>query len=206
MEHKIKEQWDNRYSADDYIYGIEPNSYFKSIIDSLKPGSLLLPGEGEGRNAVYAASKGWKVTAYDISTEGRKKAMALAKANNVEIEYLTGSLSEIDFGVKTFDCIALVFVHLFREEQKDLSKKLISYLKPGGVLISEAFSRKQINNNSGGPKNEEMLYTCSILEEDFGMLDVIELYETETVLNEGPLHQGKASVVRFHAIAPTLHT
>ena len=82
MEHKIKEQWDNRYSADDYIYGIEPNSYFKSIIDSLKPGSLLLPGEGEGRNAVYAASKGWKVTAYDISTEGRKKAMALAKANN----------------------------------------------------------------------------------------------------------------------------
>lgn len=202
MKEKLKEQWDSRYSSEVYIYGEEPNTYFKSVIDTLNPGKILLPGEGEGRNAVYAASKGWQVTAFDISPEARKKALALARRKKVEIEYLTGSFDEMVFADHQFDCIAMIFVHMHYAERSDYTEKIIRYLKPGGTLIMEAFSKKQILNSSGGPKDENMLFTADMLKQDFAKLEVIELCDAELVLNEGTFHQGKADVVRFHGVAP----
>jgi hypothetical protein len=70
--------WNERYGADEYVYGKEPNGFLKEFIDNHPPGKILLPAEGEGRNAVYAASKGWEVTAFDFSEEGKKKALKLA--------------------------------------------------------------------------------------------------------------------------------
>ncbi len=206
MKEQLKEQWDSRYSSEEYIYGEEPNTYFKSVIDTLNPGKILLPGEGEGRNAVYAASKGWSVTAFDISTEARKKALALARRKNVKIEYLSGSFDEIVFADNQFDCIAMIFVHMHFAERSGYTERIIRYLKPGGSLIMEAFSKKQILNTSGGPKDENMLFTTDMLKQDFATLEVVELCDAELVLNEGTFHQGKADVVRFYGLAPVHRT
>lgn len=72
------ERWNERYSTDEFAYGEEPNAYFKEQLDKLNAGAILFPAEGEGRNAVFAATRGWRVAAFDISTEGKKKALRLA--------------------------------------------------------------------------------------------------------------------------------
>ena len=99
----MQDMWNQRFSAEEYYYGKAPNPYFKDRIGQLPPGSILMPAEGEGRNGVYAARLGWNVTAVDFSEAGRKKALELAKENNVTLEYLLGDIAAFDFGKEQYD-------------------------------------------------------------------------------------------------------
>ena len=193
------EFWDERYSSDEYAYGILPNKYFKEQIDKLKPGKLFLPGEGEGRNAVYAAKLGWDVTALDYSVMAQEKAMKLAEENNVKIKYHVIPINEYIFPVSEFDASSLIFVPIPENLRALIHKNIIRSLKPGGVLIAELFSKKQINNNSGGSKDLSLLCDIDELLHDFKEMDIIEGYETQINLNEGQYHQGKADVIRILA-------
>ena len=97
--------WNERYVSKEYVYGKEPNTFFKDFINQKLrvPGKLLLPAEGEGRNAVFAALNGYQVTAFDFSTDAKNKAQLLASEQNVSIEYLTSDISSFDFTPETFD-------------------------------------------------------------------------------------------------------
>jgi cyclopropane fatty-acyl-phospholipid synthase-like methyltransferase len=198
----VKEFWDKRYSDETYAYGESPNLYFMEKIAGLKPGRILLPAEGEGRNAVYAALRGWKVTCFDISENGKKKAEHLAEKNDVHIKYILSSVEEIDLKDQSFDVIALIFAHFPIGARQIYHKKFSDYLKPQGHLILEAFSKKhhqfqKSNPKAGGPREESMLYETRMLISDFPDYDLLELYETDVELNEGLYHVGPASVVRF---------
>lgn len=195
----MKEHWDERYSAESYIYGTHPNAWFAAKIEGLSPGKLLLPAEGEGRNAVHAAVKGWEVTAFDQSVEGRKKALKLAAENGVNIEYDIHDLSEFAGKKEHFDAIALIFVHMPAEIRQTAHHKLLKSLKPGGHLILEAFTKTQLKNTSGGPRTEMLLYDCEQIKQDFISLELIERSELTVHLDEGPLHQGEANVIRLFA-------
>ncbi len=195
----MKEQWDERYAASEYIYGISPNRWFAEKISLLKPGRLLLPAEGEGRNAVYAAKEGWDVHAFDQSEEGRKKALKLAAEHNAPFGYSLGDLTEFEPPHSSYDAVALIFVHMPVEIRQAVHRKLIEKLKPGGYLILEAFTKKQLQNTSGGPRNEALLYERNYLASDFKDLNFIEFEETTIHLDEGPLHQGEAFVIRLLA-------
>ncbi|GAP42443.1 hypothetical protein SDC9_08711 [bioreactor metagenome] len=198
----MKEHWDERYSATDYIYGTNPNLWFRDKLLQLTPGSLLLPAEGEGRNAVFAAKNGWKVLALDQSTEGRKKALKLADREGVRIDYLISNLHEFNDIGMTFDAIALIFVHLPPEVREQVHRHLTGFLKPGGFLILEAFTDEQLKNTSGGPKTPLLLYNSKIIERDFNQLRFIDFTESTVILDEGPLHRGEAHVVRLFAQKP----
>ncbi|MBE0674393.1 MAG: class I SAM-dependent methyltransferase [Bacteroidales bacterium] len=202
MKHTLKQQWDERYSSEEYIYGESPNQYFSSQLAAMNPGHLLLPGEGEGRNAVFAALEGWRVTAFDISTEARRKAINLATARGVSIEYLAGEFGEFEFQNGTFDAIALIFVHMHHSDRLAYTLKLIEWLRPGGTLIMEVFSRNQIKNDSGGPKDINMLFTLEDITADLSGLTIVEAYEAEVSLSEGTWHSGRASVIRVTAVKP----
>ena len=191
------EFWDKRYSEENFAYGTEPNSYFKQNIDELKPGKLLLPGEGQGRNAVYAAKSGWKVTAIDLSLAAKQRALKFAEENNVVIEYYVSPLEKYNFPENEYDAAALVFTHFPTETRNKIHGSIIKSLKPGGILIIEAFSKKQIDNTSGGPKVLPMLYTIDGLLSDFKGTEILESYETQTNLDEGLYHRGKADVIRM---------
>lgn len=198
----MKEFWNKRYAEKEMAYGIEPNKYFASQISKLKARKILLPAEGEGRNAIYAAILGWQVSAFDISKEGKQKAEKLAAANNVDIEYLVGGFEQINYKEESFDCIALVFAHFAPHLKSAYHKLLNIYLKKGGLVILEGFSKKQIENNtlnpnSGGPKNVDMLFSIEEIKQDFSNYEIIELSEKEITLNEGLYHNGKSSVIRF---------
>lgn len=192
--------WNERYATVEYAYGTEPNLYFKEELGKLKPGKILFPAEGEGRNAVYAAKSGWEVTAFDPSAEGKRKAEILATKNNVKIRYLLESYETIDFPPKTFDCLVLIFAHMHPSKRTEYHRKLVSFLKPGGVLILEGFSKKQIHNNTGGPRDVNMLFSKEELEHDFAGLSEIKITELQTELSEGLFHQGTASVIRVFGV------
>ena len=192
--------WNERYKTIDYAYGIEPNSFLKNQLMNMIPGKILFPAEGEGRNAVYAATKGWQVTAFDQSIEGKRKADLLALQKGVKIEYKIDNFEFVEFPLESFDCVALVFAHINPVKRKEYHKKLISFLKPGGKLILEGFSKNQINNNSGGPRDIDMLFSGKEMENDFGSLSKLDISEEEVILDEGTFHQGLASVIRVTGI------
>jgi len=194
-----KEQWNSRYIAEEYIYGMSPNKYLESFLEGRQPGRILLPAEGEGRNSVFAASVGWQADAFDQSEAGRDKAIRLASSKNCSINYSISSLEDWDPKGVTYDCIALIFVHLVPGIRKTIHQKMISALKPGGILLLEAFTKKQMPRTSGGPKNLELLFDAEDLQSDFAKLETVEFNETQVVLDEGPLHQGLADVVRLIA-------
>lgn len=201
----MKAFWDDRYRQAEFAYGEVPNRYFKEQIDKRKPGTILLPAEGEGRNAVYAAQLGWEVSAFDISSEGKKKAQALAKKHGVSIDYRVGQLVDLDYTDEQFDVIALVYAHFPTGVRKEFHQLLQQKLKPGGVVILEAFSKnnlayRQKNPNVGGPPNPEALYTLEDLRADFATFEFLELAEKEVELNEGLYHNGTAAVVRMVGI------
>jgi len=194
----VKEFWDKKFNSDEYIYGKEPNNFLKSYIDQVNPGKILLPGDGEGRNAVYAAKKGWDVTALDYSTKAKEKALKLGKQNKVTINFHTSKAEEYTSSEK-FDLIAIIFLHLTPDVRPKVHDKIIHFLKPGGTVLMECFSKDQIDNNSGGPKSIDLLYNETEIERDFKELNIKQLKKTEIELNEGSHHQGKASVIRMIA-------
>ena len=194
----MEDIWNQRYAQEEYVYGVNPNEFYKEELSKLQPGKILFPAEGEGRNAVYAAIKGWDVVAFDSSEEAKKKAEKLAEKNNVRLNYQTASIEEFEYDENSFDAIVLIYVHTMNREQNH--QKLLRMLKPGGVIILEGFSKEQLMNNSGGPRNSEMLLSEEELTRDFNDLKEKQITKTETELNEGQLHKGKASVIRLLGI------
>ncbi|MDM1352466.1 SAM-dependent methyltransferase [Myroides marinus] len=190
--------FDQIYKEESYAYGTIPNLYFKEKLDALSPGKILLPAEGEGRNAVYAASQGWDVYCFDNNQYGYYKALKLAKEKQVDINYELKTAQEIQYDLSSFDVLALIYTPL---EHSDL----IKYLKPQGHLIFENFSKNQIqfhqvNAFSGGPRDASLLYDYSLMQDAFKTLKAKESYETEIVLNEGIYHNGLSSVLRFYGV------
>lgn len=192
--------WNERYQANETTYGIEPNDFFKSQLDQLTPGKLLLPAEGEGRNALYAARQGWQVTAYDFSEVARIKTLQQAlHLNLLNIEYHVQDLSQIELPENTFDAIGIIFVHLPESIRKHLHGTCVQSLRPGGRIILEVFSKSQLQYNSGGPKDYDLLSSLEILQQDFAPLTMNLMEERLIELSEGFFHSGPAHVVRMVA-------
>ena len=190
--------WNERYSSKEYVYGENPNHFLKEQLEKITvPGKLLLPGEGEGRNAVYAAKLGWEVDGYDQSTAGKFKAIKLADKNNVKINYQIADLLEFTSSKDKYDVIAIIYVHLNTKLRKSFNEKIIEALKPGGKIILELFSKEQLGKSSGGPQDLEMLYSLDEIKKDFSSLKSIILKQETINIEEGEKHSGEANVVRF---------
>ena len=203
MKNEMKEMWNNRYSARDFAYGKKPNEFFKESITKYNlSGKLFLPAEGEGRNAVYAAKKGLQVTAFDISEEGKKKALQLASAEDVTIDYKVGDFLSMDFNENSFDAAALIYAHFPPAILSIYHQRIGELIKPGGLLILEGFSTNNLplrekNPEIGGPNKLEMLFTTKNIQKDFPQFQILELEEKEVKLNEGIYHRGIGKVIRF---------
>jgi hypothetical protein len=196
------ERWNDRYRDEEFAYGEQPNNYLKEQLEKLPIGKILFPAEGEGRNAVFAAKLGWTVSAFDISFEGKNKALRLAETNHVTIDYQVGELQTLNYTPGQFDAIALIYAHFPAGIKSLIHKTLDSYLHKDGVIIFEAFSKRHIdyiskNENVGGPKDIAMLFSTDELKSDFANYEMIELAEKEIELSEGLFHNGVGSVIRF---------
>ena len=190
------EFWDDRFATENYVYGVKPNDYIAKKLSELNPGTVLFPAEGEGRNAIYAAQLGWHVYAFDISRMAMQKAKQLAERNNVSINYQLAGFATYQPPVTDLDVVVLCFTHQPEKQRKAFHSKVIQWVKPGGIIIIEAYAKEQINNDSGGPKELDMLYSKKILENDFNSCQAVSVIEEEIHLQEGNYHNGKANMVR----------
>lgn len=188
--------WNSRYAENEIVYGDQPNRFFKDFIDTHKPGSILLPAEGEGRNAVYAAGKGWKVDAFDFSEEALKKASSLSRRKNVQINYWLQEIEQFT-STKKYDAVGLIYVHLLKNVRQEFHRQVHNSIRSGGFLIFEAFAKEQIEFNSGGPKDISLLYDAPTICNDFPFLHVLFCGQREIELDEGNFHKGKAAVLQL---------
>lgn len=191
--------WDQNFSVAGYKYGTAPNAFLVAQAHRMAPASdVLVPGDGEGRNGVWLAQQGHRVTAMDGSSVGLRKAQALAHERGVTISTVLGDLADWTPEPSAFDAVVLTFVHLPPAIRSGAHRRLAAALRPGGLLLLEAFHPLQLQHASGGPKDAAMLYTTELLRADVGaVLDEQWAWSGEVTLDEGPGHQGLAHVTRW---------
>lgn len=200
----MEDFWNDRYRGTEYAFGTEPNAWLKAMLHKLSPGKILLPADGEGRNSVYAATLGWEVHACDLSQEGQRKAMRLANVSGVHIEYRVGDFGQLQYPVAGFDTVALIYAHFNPHIRPAYHRLIDGYLKPGGHLILEGFSKRHTEWQArqpqvGGPRDAELLYGVDEIERDFGHYEILYLQEEPIDLNEGIGHVGEGCVIRLFA-------
>jgi len=198
MKQTLGQRWDEKFSREGYFYGFEPNTFIAAQTKLLVPkGDVLCLGEGEGRNAVYLASKGFNVTALDASPIGMTKALMMAANKGVSFKTELLDLEQWQ-PTQTYDAIMTSYLHLEDPLRTQAFKQALQTLKTDGYFIGEFFSINQIPRDSGGPKKPELLYTLTSLESIFSSdnCEIIHLQEEDVLLDEGQGHQGKALVIR----------
>jgi SAM-dependent methyltransferase len=193
----MKNFWDERYSIKDYVYGTKPNHFFEEQIQNLKPGKILMLGEGEGRNAVFAAKLGWQVDAVDSSSVAKDKALKLAERNEVKINYQAEDILTYTFPENKYDAVGIIFLHMNESESRIIHKTCVHALRKDGKIILELFSLNQHGKNSGGPQDLSLLCSVEKIRSSFSTLKHDLLQEDNVLLSEGEFHQGDASVIRF---------
>jgi len=190
-----KEFWNSKFSQEEFLYGKKPNTFLASKIKLLKKESeLLCLGEGEGRNAIFFAKRGFKVSAFDASDIGLAKLDKKAQEEKLDIKTVCLDLNEWKSD-KKYDVIVASYLHMYKDERIKLFGKIEDSLNPNAYFIGEFFSKKQLNFKSGGPKDEDLLYNVDDFNKNFLYCDK-EVSEQEVILDEGKGHQGDASVIR----------
>lgn len=193
----MKELWNQRYADKEYKYGKAPNDFLKKELPKLKSGKILFIGEGEGRNAVFAASLGWQVDATDFSEEAKKKAEKLAEEFDVKINYQLEDFEHLTPQENYYDAAGIFFIHQDEGLKAKLFQRVINSLKLSGKIIFECFEKEQINYNTGGPSDVSFMYTIDEVKKIFGNISFDKLSKEKIILNEGKGHEGEAIVVRF---------
>lgn len=188
--------WDERYSVAEYIYGKSPNTFLRDSVNSIPKGKVLSIAEGEGRNAVFLAQQGYKVTAVDASRVGLQKARKLADENGVEIEFIHADLAAYDLGDAQWDGIVSIFCPLPSAVRKQFYKKLPASLKPGGVFLLEAYTPAQLRHGTGGGTVADVMQTIASVIEELAGLKFSHLIEIEREIIEGIYHTGIGAVVQ----------
>lgn len=191
-------QWDARFSAEGYAYGTQPNDFLAEHAPLLPPGSRVLSlAEGEGRNGVFLASLGHRVTGVDASGVGLEKARRLAAERHVTLETVVSDLADYRIEPGAWDAVVSIFCHLPQPLRRSVYRGAVEGLRPGGLVLLEAYTPAQLTHRTGGPPVPELLYTADSLREDFAGLELLVLRELERDVVEGRLHTGRAAVVQL---------
>lgn len=194
----MKEFWEARYAEEGLAYGVEPNEFLVLQRQYFKPGmKVLVVGDGEGRNGVWLARQGLDVTTVDYAQAGINKAKALATQHNVSLQTLCQDLTEWRWPHAAFDAVVSIYLHFPSAIRPRMHAAMLAALKPGGVLILEAFNKGQLKYRSGGPPGADALFSAELLAKDFSGADIDLLEECVVDLNEGNYHVGPGAVVRL---------
>jgi cyclopropane fatty-acyl-phospholipid synthase-like methyltransferase len=193
--------WDDRFSIEDYLFGAEPAQALVKLEHYLIPqGDTLVIADGEGRNSVYLASKGFKVTATDASTVANVKAKALAASRNVAVDYQVEDFFDIDWSAKQYDNIVGIFFQFIPPDKiKQVLTALRTAIKKGGTLLIHGYTPQQIELATGGPKDVSLMYTKELFEDMFENVEILVNNEYQMQLTEGSGHNGPSALIDFVA-------
>ncbi len=195
--------WDERYSDKEYVYGTEANAFLSSQYSHIPMGKVLCVAEGEGRNAVFLAEQGYQVLGVDSSAVGLAKAQQLANERKVTIQTEVADLAEFEIEAESLEGIVSIFCHLPPPIRRSLYGKIQRGLKPGGVLVLEAYTPAQLEYGTGGPPVVELMTDLAELQEEFSTLEFVHALELTREVVEGKYHTGTGAVVQLVARKPS---
>ncbi len=191
--------WDDRFSQAEPVYGERPNSYLRAQVHRLAPGaSVLVPGDGYGRNGLWLAQQGFRVHTVDLSPIGVERARNSAREAGLSVTIEQADVSTWAWPQNQFHAVFSIFLHLFPKVRPAIHANMLRALVPGGLCILEAFTPAQLKFSSGGPKQVDLLYSAEILRQDFAAAEILTLEEATVSLDEGRMHSGPGAVV--HAV------
>lgn len=198
------ERWNERFRASDYVFGTAPNAFLARQAPLLHRGQRALSvADGEGRNSVWLAEQGLEVTAFDFSPFALDKARKLAASRDVKVRYELAGVYEWSWPVCAFDVVAAIFVQFADPAMRGfMFERMALALEPGGLLLIEGYTPKQLEFGTGGPKQLDQLYTEALLRRSFAGFEVLELRAYEAELDEGSRHRGPSAVIDFVARKP----
>ncbi len=194
--------WEERYGVDHYHYGTEPNEFLCAHAASLPGVSTLCLAEGEGRNAVFLAGTGRDVHSVDLTEAGVAKTLRLAEQRGVRVAAVVGDLSVFDLGADRWDSIVSIFAHMSPAIRRDLHRRVVTALRPGGIFLLEAYTPAQIGRDTGGPAAVELMMTLDGLRDELAGLELLHGEELDRDIVEGVGHTGLGSVVQVIARKP----
>jgi cyclopropane fatty-acyl-phospholipid synthase-like methyltransferase len=198
-----KERWSQRFDTKEYIFGEMPNEYLVSQRSQLKSGKVLAIADGEGRNGVWLAEQGLQVDSFDFIESAVTKAKKLASFRGVEVNAMCSDWQSFDWKPSEYDNVVGIFFQFVEPEGRaEIFKKLDQVLKPGGVLILQGYSTKQMDYNTGGPGKLDHLYDADLLRNSFKNYEVIDLQVYEAQIHEGTAHKGMSGLVGYVARKP----
>jgi SAM-dependent methyltransferase len=198
------DRWETRYALPEYAFGKDPN-YFLASCKTLLPrsGRVLAIADGEGRNGVWLAEQGLDVLSIDFSPSAQKKARTLAAERHVNVAFQQVDVHTWDYPEAAFDVVVEIFTQFSSPAERALKwAGMRRALKPGGLLIIQGYTPKQLEYGTGGPKQAENLYTRSMLEDDFRGYRDLNIVEEEREIYEGTSHSGMSAVINFTARKP----
>ncbi|MEO5693909.1 MAG: class I SAM-dependent methyltransferase [Usitatibacter sp.] len=191
------DRWNGRFSAEGYLFGKGPNAFLASQRGRLAPGMHALSvADGEGRNSVWLAQQGLRVTAFDFSPVGLEKARALAREAAVVVDYRRSDIYAWDWSAQSYDVVVAIFFQFAAPaERAQVFAGLLEALAPGGLLILQGYRPEQLAFGTGGPLQVEKLYTEALLRESFASLEILHLASHDDVVDEGPGHRGMSALI-----------
>jgi SAM-dependent methyltransferase len=202
MNPTSSEMWDQRFGAEGYAYGAEPNDFLVEQAGLIPDGPVLCLAEGEGRNGVWLAERGHAVTAVDFSSAGQRKAAALAAARGVSLDYQLADLSLYEPAVGAYAGVVSIFCHLPAAIRRVMYARAARALAPGGVIVIESYTPAQLAYGTGGPKDVALLVSLADLRAELDGLELVVAREVERDIHEGALHGGRSAVVQVVARRP----
>jgi len=197
--------WNKRFNTPDYIFGKAPNEYLEvqAKLHLKQRDSVLCVADGEGRNSVWLAKQGIQVDAFDVSKIALKKAIALATEEAVQVQFSLASSDTWDWKPNHYDAVIGIFIQFADPVMRvRLFAQMISTLRPGGTLIIQGYTPKQLEFKTGGPSILEHLYTDNMIRNLIGNLEIIDLCVYEKALSEGPKHTGMSALLGLVAHKP----
>jgi SAM-dependent methyltransferase len=196
------ERWESRYAGTDYAFGKEPNYFLASCKGLLpKSGSVLVVADGEGRNGVWLAEQGLDVLSIDFSPTALRKARALAAEHHVTVTFQQADVHTWAYPEASFDVVVEIFTQFSSPPERAMKwAGMQRALKPGGLLIIQGYTPKQLTFGTGGPKQVENLYTRAMLERAFCDFRNMKIIEEEREMYEGTSHAGMSAVINLTAI------
>ena len=195
------ERWEERYRVPDYVFGTEPN-YFLASCKPLLPasGRALAVADGEGRNGVWLAEQGLDVVAVEFSPSALRKARALAVARGVTVTFVEADVHSWEYPESAFDVVVEIFTQFSSPAERAIKwAGMRKALKPGGLLIIQGYTPRQLQYGTGGPKEVENLYTRAMLQAAFSDLRDVKIVEEEREMHEGVRHSGMSAVIALTA-------
>jgi SAM-dependent methyltransferase len=190
-------RWEARFAPPEYAFGKEAN-YFLQSCKTLLPrsGRALAIADGEGRNGIWLAQQGLDVLSLDFSPTAQRKARALAAERQVAIEFVQADVHAWDYPDAAFDVVVEIFAQFSSPSERAAKwAGMRRTLKSGGLLIVQGYTPKQLEHGTGGPKQQENLYTPAMLEREFGDFGGLQIVEEEREIHEGTSHAGLSAVI-----------